>query len=135
MSTPRVLFVGRTRYRLPLAGGLARKWDALAALLDLRVLASGTGNDARFRLLPPRPLDGPVFYASLPWSISRELRRFDPDAGVAERVFECAPAEAAVWVVRSPAKVIVEVHGAWRVSATHYGSPLRGVLKPVTVAV
>ena len=28
--TPRVLFVGRTRYRLPLPPGLARKWDALS---------------------------------------------------------------------------------------------------------
>ena len=26
---PRALFVGRTRYALPLAPGLARKWDAI----------------------------------------------------------------------------------------------------------
>jgi glycosyltransferase involved in cell wall biosynthesis len=116
-------------------GGLARKWDALSAVLDLRVLASGTGSDPRFHLLPPRSLDGPVFYASLPWVIVRELRRFRPHAVVAESVFEAAPAEASVWLARSPAKVIVEVHGDWRVSATHYGSPLRGVLKPVTDAV
>ena len=38
---PRVLFVSRTRYRLPLDPQLARKWDALEAELDLRVLATG----------------------------------------------------------------------------------------------
>ena len=38
--TPRVLFVGRNHYRLPLDASLARKWDALEAELDLRVLAT-----------------------------------------------------------------------------------------------
>ena len=38
MTKPRVLIVGRTRYRLPLDGGLARKFDALASELDVRVL-------------------------------------------------------------------------------------------------
>ena len=132
---PRVLFVGRTRYRLPLEGGLARKWDALAEVLDLRIVASGTGADPRFRLLPPRPLDGPVFYASLPWVVASELRSFRPDAVIAESPFEAAAAELAVRLVRSPAKVIAEVHGDWRVSATHYGSRLRGLLKPATDAV
>ena len=70
MTKPRVLFVGRTRYRLPLEGGLARKWAALSELLDLRIVASGTGADPRFHLLPQRPLDGPVFYASLPWVVA-----------------------------------------------------------------
>src|SRR5207244_7148241 len=76
---PRVLFVGRTRYSLPLAGPLARKWDALSERLDVRVLASGTGSDPRFRLVPPRSLDGPRFYAELPARVARELRAFDPD--------------------------------------------------------
>ena len=132
---PRVLFVGRTRYRLPLEGGLARKWDALSEVLDLRVVASGTGRDPRFHLLAPRPLDGPVFYASLPAVVASELRSFKPDAVVAESPFEAAPAEIAVRLGRSPAKVIAEVHGDWRVSATHYGSHLRGLLKPLTDAV
>jgi glycosyltransferase involved in cell wall biosynthesis len=120
---------------VPLEGGLARKWDALSELLDLRVVASGTGRDPRFHLLPPRPLDGPVFYASLPAVVASELRRFRPDAVIAESPFEAAPAEVAVRLARSPAKVIAEVHGDWRVSATHYGSSLRGLLKPVTDAV
>src|SRR5581483_11067054 len=65
---PRVLFVGRTRYRLPLDPALARKWDALSEELDVRVLATrrdgSSGSDPRFTLLPDRPLA--AFYASLP---------------------------------------------------------------------
>ena len=135
MTKPRVLFVGRTRYRLPLEGGLAPKWTALSEVLDLRIVASGTGADPRFHLLPQRPLDGPVFYASLPWVVASELRSFRPQAVIAESPFEAAAAELAVAVARSPAKVIAEVHGDWRVSTTHYGSRLRGVLKPAGDAV
>lgn len=135
MTRPRVLFVGRTRYRLPLAGGLARKWDALSEVLDLRVVASGTGSDPRFHLVAPRPLDGPVFYLSLPLVVASELRTFRPAAVIAESPFEAAAAEAAVRLARSPAKVIAEVHGDWRVSTTHYGSRLRGLLKPLGDAV
>jgi glycosyltransferase involved in cell wall biosynthesis len=131
----RVLFVGRTRYRLPLEGGLARKWDALSTLMDVRVVASGVGRDPRFHLVPPRPLDGPSFYVSLPWVVASELRSFRPDAVVAESVFEAAAAEAAVRLARSPAKVVAEVHGDWRVWSSHYGSRLRGVLRPVSNAV
>ena len=32
--TPRVLFVSRERFRLPLDGAQKRKWDALAAVVD-----------------------------------------------------------------------------------------------------
>src|SRR5947207_13155656 len=38
-TRPRVLFVARTRYTLPLDGALARKWGALAEELDVRALA------------------------------------------------------------------------------------------------
>ena len=49
--TPRVLFVGRGRLALPLAPWLQRKWDALAEVLELRVLNAGTGaSDTRFRI-------------------------------------------------------------------------------------
>ena len=82
--TPRVLFVGRTRYRLPLSESLARKWAALGEELDVRVLASGTGSDPRFRLVPPRALDGPRFYASLAPHVRSELRSFRPDVVIAE---------------------------------------------------
>ncbi len=132
--SPRVLFVGRTRYRLPLPGGLARKWDALSARMQVRVVASGTGHDPRFHLLPPRPLDGPLFYSTLPFVIARELRSFRPDVVVAESPYEAAAAEAARAVVRSNVKVVVEVHGDWRVWSSHYGSRSRALLRPASDA-
>jgi glycosyltransferase involved in cell wall biosynthesis len=132
---PRVLFVGRTRYRLPLPDGLARKWDALSERMDVRVIASGTGTDPRFRLVPPRPLDGPLFYSTLPVVIARELRSFRPDVVVAESPYEAAAAEVARAVGRSGAKIVVEVHGDWRVWSSHYGSRARALLRPVSDAV
>ncbi len=134
-SVPRVLFVGRTRYRLPLEPGLARKWDALSDQLDVRVIACGTGHDPRFHLVPRRPLDGPSFYLALPWVVAGELRSFRPDVVIAESVFEAAAAEVAVPLARSRALVVAEVHGDWRVWASHYGSRVRGVLAPVSNAV
>jgi glycosyltransferase involved in cell wall biosynthesis len=131
VSDPRVLFVGRTRYRLPLEGPLAAKWDALSARLDLRVLASGTGSDPRFRLFRPRPLEGPLFYATLPARVARELRSFDPDAIAAESAFEAVACELARIATRSRARLIVEVHGDWRTSTRLYGSRARGALGPL----
>jgi glycosyltransferase involved in cell wall biosynthesis len=136
---PRVLFVGRTRYRLPLDPALARKWDALAQAMDLRVLAraaepDGRG-DARFTLAPPvrpRALDGPAFYASLPFRIARALRRGQPDVVLTQSPFEAAAALAARRVTRSRARVVVELHGDWRTATRLYGSRLRRVLEPVT---
>ena len=126
-----MLFVGRTRYRLPLADGLARKWEALAEQLDVRVLASGTGVDPRFRLVAPRALDGLRFYAGLPVRVARELRSFDPDAVIAESPYEAVAVEIARRLTRSRAKLVAEVHGDWRVSTRLYGSPARGLLGPL----
>jgi len=128
---PRVLFVGRTRYRLPLQPGLARKWDALAERLDLRVLASGTGSDPRFALVPPRRLDGPRFYAGLPLRVARELRSFRPDAVIAESPYEAIAVQLARRMTRTPAKLVVDVHGDWHTSTRLYGSSLRRLLSPV----
>src|SRR5829696_5940564 len=108
---PRVLFVGRTRYRLPLAPSLAQKWDALAERMEVRVLASGTGGDARFRLVPPRRLDGARFYLELPARVARELRSFHPDVVVAESPYEALAIELARRATRSPARVVAEIHG------------------------
>jgi len=124
---PRVLFVGRTRYTLPLSGPLARKWGALADVFDLRVLASGTGTDARFRLVAQRALDGPRFYLALPVRVAREVRAFEPDVIVAESAYEAA----AVLLVRPRAKLVVEVHGDWRTSTRLYGSRARALVAPL----
>jgi glycosyltransferase involved in cell wall biosynthesis len=128
---PRVLFVGRTRYRLPLEGGLARKWDALSDQMEVRAIAAGTGFDPRFRLVRPRPLDGPRFYAGLPFRVAREIRSFDPDAVVAETPYEGIAIELARRLARVPARTVVEVHGDWRTSTRLYGSSLRRVIAPL----
>ena len=138
---PRVLFVGRTRYRLPLPAWLAQKWDAVGATLDLRVLASGepgTADDPRFRLLPParpRRLDGALFYARLPGRVRRELEDFRPDVVVAADPFVGAAVLAGRRLARSDAKIVVEVHGDWRTFARLYGSPARRLVAPLAEAV
>ncbi len=98
--------------------------------LDLRVLAAGTGDDPRFHLVSPKPLDGPLFYASLPVRIARELRSFDPDVILCESPYEAAAAELGRTLARSHAKVIVEIHGDWHVSTRLYGSRARSLLGP-----
>jgi hypothetical protein len=131
---PRVLMVGRTRYRLPLSPPLRRKFDALAEEVDVRVLASGSaraGEDPRFVLVPPaKGLDGALFWAALPARIAREVRRFRPDAILAQSPYEAAAAVAALRLARVNARVLVDVHGDWRTSTRLYGSPLRRLLGP-----
>ncbi|MFN2628779.1 MAG: glycosyltransferase, partial [Gaiellaceae bacterium] len=132
--TPRVLFVGRSRYGLPLEPSTARKWDALGAEFDLRVLASaadeGERGDAVFRLVPPA---GPAsFYLSLPFRVARELREFKPDVVVTQSPYEAAAALAACGAVRSRARVLLEVHGDWQTATRLYGSPLRRLAEPVS---
>ena len=129
---PRVLMVGRTRYRLPLSPPLRRKFDALSEQVDVRVLASGSnGEDPRFVLVPPaKGLDGALFWAALPARIAREVRRFRPDAILAQSPYEAAAAVAALRLARARARVLVDVHGDWRTSTRLYGSPLRRLLGP-----
>jgi glycosyltransferase involved in cell wall biosynthesis len=127
---PRVLFVSRTRYRLPLDPSVARKWDALAAEMELRVLAGGdTADDGRFRLVPGR---SPAFYLSLPLRVAEELRRFRPDVVVAQSPYEASSVLAARALARSRARVVLEVHGDWHTATRLYGSPLRRLLEPVS---
>jgi glycosyltransferase involved in cell wall biosynthesis len=123
--------VGRTRYRLPLSPSLRRKFDALAAEVDLRVLASGEGGDETFELVPERPADGARFWASLTPRIARELVRFRPDAVAAQSAYEAAATLAARATVGKRTPVLVDVHGDWRTSTRLYGSPLRQALSPV----
>jgi glycosyltransferase involved in cell wall biosynthesis len=136
---PRVLFVGRTRYRLPLDPALARKWDALGAELDLRVLARAAGgvngHDPVFRLaspIGPQGIDGAVFYATLPFRVARELRTFRPEVLFVQSPYEAAAALAGRKLARSRARVVLELHGDWRTATRLYGSRLRRLLEPVT---
>jgi glycosyltransferase involved in cell wall biosynthesis len=126
---PRVLFVSRSRYRLPLDPQLARKWDALAGELDLRVLATGDGSEGRFRLVPAR---SPTFYLALPIHVARELRAFDPDVIVTQSPYEAGAAIVGRSLARSRARILLEVHGDWRTATRLYGSPVRRVLEPIS---
>ena len=134
---PKLLMVGRTRYSLPLSPSLARKFDALGAELDVRVLASAAGRDGqdpRFRLarpVRPRILDGPSFYALLPFRVARELRAFRPDAVLAQGAQETALVLLGRALARVPAKVVADIHGDPAVPARLYGSRPRKALAPL----
>jgi glycosyltransferase involved in cell wall biosynthesis len=130
MTRPRVLFVGRTRYRLPLETRIARKWDALADEMEVRVLGGGgPADDGRFHLVGAR---SPAFYLSLPIHVARELRTFRPDAVLAQSPYEAAAVLAGRLLARSPARVVLEVHGDWDTATRLYGSSLRRLLEPVS---
>jgi glycosyltransferase involved in cell wall biosynthesis len=137
-SRPRVLFVGRSRLRLPLPDWVAGKWDAIEREVDYRVLgASADGvvgaERGRFRLEPPRRpriLDGAFFHLRLPFVVRQEIRRFRPDAIVAADPFVGAGALAGRALSRRRPSVIVEVHGDWRTFSRLYGSEARRVLAP-----
>jgi glycosyltransferase involved in cell wall biosynthesis len=137
----RVLFVGRTRYATPLSETHARKFRAVGAELDYRVLGSaapGARSDSLFRLVPaarPRLLDGPLFYALLPFRLARELRAFRPQAVLAQSPYEGAAALVARRLAAVPTKVVVEIHGDWRTSTRLYGGSSRGRLGPLGDAV
>jgi len=117
---PRVLFVGPTRYSLPLPPGLERKWSAIGDVIDYHVLARGTGADPRFRLTAD-------FYARLPLRVRRAVREFRPQAIVAEDLRTAALVMAA----RTRVPVIAEVHGNWRHSTRLYGSSTRRFASPL----
>jgi glycosyltransferase involved in cell wall biosynthesis len=138
-SRPRVLFVGRTRYRLPLPGWLAKKFDALERQLYFRVVASavdaaGRPADERFRLLPPlrpRILDGILFYVRCPFAVRRQIREFHPEVVVAESPYTGMAALLGRLLAGRPRpRILVEVHGDWRTATRLYGNPNRRILSP-----
>lgn len=137
-----MLFVGRTRYRLPLSPSLALKFGALAGELDVRVLASaarGTpAGDETFRLVPqlrPHVLDGVAFWLALPVRTARLLREFRPEAVFCQTAYDAAAALLARRIARVPARIVVEVHGDWRTSTRLYGSPARRLVSRLADAV
>jgi len=132
---PRVLLVGRTRYRLPLNESLRRKFDALAEEVEPRVLASSADSsrgDETFTLVPRLPvLDGAAFWVLLPLRVAHQLRRRPADAVLAQSPYDAAAALAGRALARSRARLIVDVHGDWRTATRLYGSPLRRLLSPL----
>jgi glycosyltransferase involved in cell wall biosynthesis len=135
---PRVLFLSRTRYRLPLAPGVAAKFDALRAELDVHVLASAApGSPAAapgFTLVPhlrPRLLDGLAFWLLLPWRAAALLRSLRPAAVICQTPYEAAAVLVARRLAGSRSRVVVEVHADWRTSTRLYGAASRRALAPV----
>jgi glycosyltransferase involved in cell wall biosynthesis len=138
---PRVLFVSRERFRLPLAGSQKRKWDAVASVVEPRVLAAAPGGcptgDERFHLVPPatpRMLDGVLHYLLLPWRIARELRSFRPDAAFVQGVHETVAFLVARRLTGAATKLVLDVQGDWHEATRSYGSPLRRILNPLNDA-
>ncbi len=136
--TPRVLLVGRTRYRLPLSPSLRRKFDALSHDLDVHVLASAPADapprDETFTLVRPFPirrLDGLAFWLALPLRAARELRRLRPDVVLVQGAHEAAAVLLARLFARSGARVVLDVHGDWRLATRLYGSRARRLLNPL----
>lgn len=134
----RLLLVGRNRYSLPLDPSLRRKFDALSARCDWRLLASappgGPTRAERIRLVPPlrpRRLDGLLFYVTFPFRVAGELRRFRPDVVSAQSLYEAAAVLLARALVRSDARVLVDIHGDWRTSTRLYGTAPRRLLAPL----
>jgi glycosyltransferase involved in cell wall biosynthesis len=136
---PRVLLVGRARLHFPLGQSLERRFEALSRELEWRQLgtaADGTPpHDSRFALARPLPiklLDGPVYHVVLPLRIARELRRFRPDAVIAQGAQETALALLARRLARSRAAVVLDLHGDWRAPTRLYGSRARRLLDPLS---
>ena len=135
---PRLLLVGRRRYKLPLPPSEQLKFDAMAGAFDVHVLASAAAGSPRkngmFTLVPPlrpRLLDGLFFHGSLPFRIRRLLHEFEPDAVLVQGAHDAAAAVVARRLSRSRAKVILDVHGDWRTATRLYGSQTRRVLNPL----
>jgi glycosyltransferase involved in cell wall biosynthesis len=142
MSLPRVLFVSRERFRLPLHGAQKNKWDAVSAVVEPRVLAAApegwpTTVDARFHLVGPAwppSLDGALFYLMLPKRIVTELRDFRPDAALVQGVHEGVAFLLARRVAGTATKLILDVQGDWHAATRLYGSPRRRLLNPLNDA-
>jgi glycosyltransferase involved in cell wall biosynthesis len=136
---PKVLFVSRERFRLPLDGAQKRKWDAVASVVEHRVLAAAAAGsptrDEHFRLVAKaRFLDGPLFYLLLPLRIARQLRAFRPDAALVQGIHETVAFLIARRLARVATKVILDVQGDWHEATRLYGSPLRRLLNPLNDA-
>ena len=139
--TPRVLFVARTRYALPLNPTLQRRFEALSAVIDWRQFGtSATGSevrDERFTLVPQFPvlrLDGIAFYSFLPVRVAREIRAFRPDVLIVQGAEDTALVLAGRRLARSTVPIVFDVHGDWRHNTRVYGSPGRRLLTPVADA-
>lgn len=129
---------GRTRYTLPLDGSLERKFAALEAVLDIRVLAAcprgEAGRDPRFRLYGPAApgrLEGAIFWLLFPFRVARELRERHPDVVLAQGGSETALVLLGRALARAQTRVVMDVHGDPAATTRLYGSSSRRLLAPL----
>ena len=125
-----MLVVGDSPFDLPLPADLDRKWNAVSRELDVRLIGRAQtvrATDPRFRLIPqaPRPLRGVGHYAALPAVAARELHRFRPEVIVAKSPFLAFALLPVQKLARHRPRLVVELHGDWRLATRLYGSPLR----------
>jgi glycosyltransferase involved in cell wall biosynthesis len=129
IGRPRVLFVGPTKYEIPLPPSLTKKWDALAERMELRVIgraAAVSTRDARFRLIRVSPnAPAGAFHLALAPVVLDECRRWRPDVIITQSAFEALPVLATRLTLRPRPRLVVEVHGDWRLAARLYGSSMR----------
>ena len=135
---PRLLMIGRTRYRLPLNESLRAKFDVLAERFDVRVLASGVEGaprrDGVFELAgpwKPSQVDGAAYFLTLPFRTRRELRAKPADAVLVQGAHETWFVLLGRSLSGTRPRVILDVHGDWRSSTRLYGSPGRRLLNPI----
>jgi glycosyltransferase involved in cell wall biosynthesis len=130
--------VGHTRYETPVPDSLEKKWSALEARLEVRVVGVGAGDASqtdRFRLMREWPqLRSVAFFACLPGVVAREIRSFRPDVIIAQSPYEGLAVLAGRSLVRARVRLIVEAHGDWETAARLYGSSGRRIFAPVTDA-
>jgi glycosyltransferase involved in cell wall biosynthesis len=118
---------------------LQRKFDALEQVFEVRVVgatvARSPTEDGVFALVPPfrpEPLNGALFYLTLPVRLARELRSFRPQAILTQSPYEAAAVLVGRKLAGSDARLVVDVHGDWRTLSRLYGSRLRALLRPLT---
>ena len=76
-------------------------------------------------------LDGPAFYAALPFRVARELRTLQPDAVLVQGAHETALRSARAAAGRRARPSILDLHGDWRAATRLYGLAVRRLLDPV----
>jgi glycosyltransferase involved in cell wall biosynthesis len=133
-SRERALFVGSSAFDLPLPPPLERKWRAVGAEIDIRILARAgrvSAPDPRFRLFRPSALGGAGWYARLPGLVHDECRRFRPDVVVAQNAYDAFAALPGLRGLDPRPRLVVELHGDTALSARAYGSPLRRAYAPL----
>lgn len=129
--------ISRTHYELPLAGADAVKFDALAGVVDWKLLARARPRPCkadRIALIAPPNLDrldGPLFHLRLPLATARVIARWHPDVIVTQDPYIGVAALLARRLALAPVPVVVEVHGDWRTATRLYGNRARRLLAPL----